>query len=66
MLLLIIISCYFYYTQYSSKQKNLLPFNDIIIKFGEIRYVKYIAKMESNYELKEINIKTVRVIISMT
>ena len=31
MLLLILISCYFYYTQYRSKQKHLLPFNDILI-----------------------------------
>ena len=50
LLVVICVSCYFYYTKYQSKQ----PFHDIKIKLGEIRYSKYIIKRESNYELKKM------------
>ena len=42
---------------YRPRQKHLLPFNDTIIKLREIRYRKYIIKIESNDKLKEISIK---------
>ena len=56
-MLIIIISCYLYYITYRRKQKHLLPFNSTITKLSEIRYLKYIVKMESKDELKEFNIK---------
>ena len=32
LLVVICVSCYFYYTKYRSKQKHLLPFHDTSIK----------------------------------
>ena len=63
LLVVICVSCYFYYTKYRSKQ----PFHDIKIKLGEIGYSKYIIKRESNYELKKKMILNIaQVIISTT
>ena len=57
LLVIICASCCFYYGKYRTKQKHLLPFNGTIIKLEEIKSWKYIIKMETSDELKEINIK---------
>ena len=64
LLLLVVIcdSCYFYYTTCRSEK----PFHDTLIKLAEIRYGKYIIKMESNYEFKKMALKIVHVIVLMT
>ena len=56
-LVVICVSCYFYYTNYRTKQKRLVSFKYTITKLGQIGYQKCIIKMEGNDKLKEIDIQ---------
>ena len=59
--LLIIVSVYYYLLKYPTKHKYLLPYHVTNITKQKKFYInKYIIKMETNAELKEIDIKNHR------
>ena len=63
--LLIAVNIYCYLIKYKAKQTNLLPFYITNKELKAVLYQYYIIKMESNYKLKKLILKIVRVIILM-